>query len=312
MSKYPLPENELERIHKLKAYELLRSGKDPNLDIFVKAAQLIGNCPVAFVTIIGEDTQYIKSCVGVELDDIKREDTICQFTILSKEVLIIPDTFLDERTSANPLVRAANVRCYAGIPLLVEEGNALGTICIADFKPRVLEQAQIDDLKQLGEGVTQMLLSYKRKGQAEYFSEVFKITKSVICILDKQHRIKEVNLTLLNTFNVSKSKVIGKPFHEFIGEIEGFDYYEQLLQKQPSGLQFTKETAVEKHKPVKQLFIYFTVKVGMSLRPCATPARQKILKVWSVLQFYLWTSLSLKKSLTLLMLPLVWEMWTLF
>ncbi|MGK9121151.1 response regulator [Olivibacter jilunii] len=242
MRKFPIAENEPERIKQLKNYELLQPGRDPELDVFTKSASLICQSPIAFIAIIGENTQYVKSCIGMDIGDANREDTVCQFTILEKNPVVIPDTLLDDRTSSNTIIKEAKIRFYAGAPLLDEEGHALGTICVIDFQPRKLSEEQIDDLQQLGEGVTQMLLSRRRKAQAEVYSEIFKVTKNLICILDRDYRIKEANHTFLSVFELDDNNIKGNPFDELIGEANHFRTHIQLLKDQPRGIQFTKET----------------------------------------------------------------------
>ncbi|KKX49949.1 GAF domain-containing protein [Sphingobacterium sp. IITKGP-BTPF85] len=212
MEQYPVPENELERIRQLKSYELLGLGKDPDLDVFAQAACLITDCPAALIAMMEEDTQRIQSCVGMELDTVERRNTVCQYTIMSKDVLVIEDTFEDPRSATNPLIREGNIRFYAGVPLLDDEGHALGTICVIGFEPKSLSLKQVDSLGQLGKAVTKILLGKKRKVQAGYFEEVFHITNNMICVLDDQYRIKELNPAFSEALNIEKSKVLGASF----------------------------------------------------------------------------------------------------
>src|SRR5690606_20905610 len=158
MTNNVFPENELRRIEKLKSYELMGLGKDPELDVFAQAACLITDCPAALIAMMEQETQRIQSCVGMELDTVERKNTVCQYTIMSKEVLIIEDTFEDPRSSSNPLIREGNIRFYAGVPLMDEDGDVLGTICVIDFQPKSLSDRQKHLLEELGVGVTKILL----------------------------------------------------------------------------------------------------------------------------------------------------------
>jgi putative two-component system response regulator len=60
------------------------------------------------------------------------------------------DATKDPRFAQNPYVVAdPHVRFYAGIPLVVSEGVALGTLCVIDMKPRQVQQNELELLKSL-------------------------------------------------------------------------------------------------------------------------------------------------------------------
>lgn len=210
MTNQNFPENEWRRIEKLKSYELMGLGKDPELDVFAQAACLITDSPAALIAMMEEQTQRIQSCVGMELDTVERKNTVCQYTIMSTELLVIEDTFEDPRSSSNPLIREGNIRFYAGVPLMDEDGDVLGTICVIDFQPKSLSDRQKHLLEELGVGVTKILLGKKRKRQAGYFSEIFQLTNNVICVLDQDCQIKDVNPAFTNVLGISRSESIGQ------------------------------------------------------------------------------------------------------
>ncbi|MFD2553594.1 response regulator [Sphingobacterium tabacisoli] len=216
MKNNPVPPEELERLHRLQSYGLLGLGKEPELDVFAQAACLISDCPSALIAMMEENTQLIQSCVGMELDSVERSNTVCQYTIMSREALVIEDTFEDPRTSHNPLIREGGIRFYAGVPLLDDEGYVLGTICVIDFVPKSLSEKQISSLEQLGQAVSKILLGKKRKVQAGYFEEIFQVTNNIICVLDEGYDIKEVNPTFMQALNVSIDECIGQPFYQVL------------------------------------------------------------------------------------------------
>ncbi|WP_293889096.1 MULTISPECIES: response regulator [unclassified Sphingobacterium] len=212
------PENELRRIEKLKSYELMGLGKDPELDVFAQAACLITDCPAALIGMMEQETQRIQSCVGIALETVDRNNTLCQYTIMSKEVVIIEDTFDDVRSSSNPLIREGNIRFYAGVPLLDDDGDALGTICVIDFQPKKLSEKQVNSLAELGKAVTKILLGKHRKIQAGYFAEIFHLTNNIICVLDDMRHVKEVNPAFSKVLGLSRSNSLGKSIFTLLGD----------------------------------------------------------------------------------------------
>lgn len=217
MNYSPIPTNEIERLRRLTKYNLRGLGKEPDLDIFAQAACLITDCEASLIAIMEEDVQFIQSCIGLELDTVDRKNTVCQFTLLTKDVLIIEDTLADVRTSTNPLILAGKIRFYAGVSILDEDGFALGTICVIDYVPKKLSKKQVASLQQLGNAVAKVLLSKRRKVQAVYFEEVVAVSNNLICILNKELVIKEVNPSFEKVLQIAKDVCVGKSVNHLLG-----------------------------------------------------------------------------------------------
>lgn len=244
MKKYPVPENEAERLERLKIYDLLNLGKDPDLDVFAEAACLIADCPSSLIAMMEQETQTIQSCVGMSLDFVARKDTVCQYTIMDREVLVINDTFLDYRSSSNAIIREGGIRFYAGVPLIDEVGLILGTLCVIDYKPKTLSEAQINSLKKLGEAITKIFISKRKNIQAEYFSETFAITNNIICVLDNGFKLKNVNPAFEDVFQLKKNEVIERDFISLLGKNN--ERLKELYRDLPSnenGIDYTTYTA---------------------------------------------------------------------
>ncbi|RKS97526.1 response regulator [Chryseobacterium defluvii] len=218
MNKYPIPENEEERIKKLEFFDLLNLGKDPQLDVFAEVACLVCNCSASLIAMMERDTQTIQSCVGLPVDFVDRENTICQYSIATGEVLVINDTSLDERSCYNQMMKDAGVRFYAGVPLKDDEGYVLGTLCVIDFEPKTISDEQLGMLIKIGEAVTKMLMGKRKNIQAEYFEQTFSISNNLICVLDNHLMIKDVNPSFEKTFGLKKQQAQDQNFLTLLGE----------------------------------------------------------------------------------------------
>ncbi len=222
MSDFPLPGNEEARLERLALLDLINLPKDPELDIFAETICIITDSPAALISVMERKTQRMQSCVGMSLDTVERENTLCQYAIAIGEVVVINDTLLDDRSRENPLILAGGIRFYAGVPLLDEDGFALGTICAIDYKPKTISQKQIDGLQKLASAVTRMLLSRRETIDADYFQQTFDISNNLICVLDSQYRFKDVNPAFEKTFAVSKAQAIGRDFVDILGRNDQF------------------------------------------------------------------------------------------
>ncbi|MDP9387906.1 MAG: response regulator [Actinomycetota bacterium] len=133
----PRPSNEAERLAELRRYEVLDTSPEPAFDRITKLAATLFGAPWAFVSLVDEHRQWFKSACGLDVGATERRVAFCAHTILSNEVLAVPDAHLDPRFAHNPLVTGPpHLRFYAGAPLLSPAGHRVGSLCVAGPEPR--------------------------------------------------------------------------------------------------------------------------------------------------------------------------------
>ncbi|HEV3260784.1 MAG TPA: GAF domain-containing protein [Gemmataceae bacterium] len=146
----PAPPDEAERLADLHALQILDTPAEERFDRIVSLAASVFDVPIAYIALIGADRQWFKAQCGLRVDETGREVSFCSHTILQHDPLIIPDATLDERFRDNPLVLGdPYIRFYAGHPLRGPRGRNVGTLCLADRRPRSLSGRQIGVLGQL-------------------------------------------------------------------------------------------------------------------------------------------------------------------
>lgn len=145
-----LPANEDERISNLRSLNLLHTEPEERFDRLTRLAAEALEVPIALISLVDRDTQWFKSCIGLDASETSREVAFCAHAILEDSTLVVPDTLSDLRFADNPLVTAApNIRFYAGCPIKSRDNFALGTLCLIDTKPRQLSSRQQKILKDL-------------------------------------------------------------------------------------------------------------------------------------------------------------------
>lgn len=138
------------RLDVLSRYAILDTMAEEGFDRITKLASQLLQTPIALVSLIDKNRQWFKSCFGFSGTETSREVSFCAHAIYRTEPLIIHDATKDPRFAENPYVMAdPHVRFYAGIPLVVSEGVALGTLCVIDMKPRLVKPSELDVLKNL-------------------------------------------------------------------------------------------------------------------------------------------------------------------
>lgn len=137
---YPIAIDDKDRIKKLKEFEVLNEKEEPAFSRLTQLVQMFFNVPMVTITFIDEDTQYLKSPIGLgEVCVTSREISICNYTLTTDDVFVVPDLAADERFIPNPMVSGEPfLRFYAGAPIILVENQhsyRLGTLCLIDIKP---------------------------------------------------------------------------------------------------------------------------------------------------------------------------------
>ena len=152
MKKPDTPHDEETRLKTLRSLNILDTPAEERFDRLTRLAKRMFGVPIALVSLVDENRQWFKSCVGLSASETPRDISFCGHAILGNEVFIIPDATKDERFADNPLVlNEPNIRFYAGCPLRYLDGSKLGTLCIIDTAPRRLGEDDLEAFKDLAE-----------------------------------------------------------------------------------------------------------------------------------------------------------------
>jgi phosphoribosyl 1,2-cyclic phosphodiesterase len=146
-----LPASEPERLAALWDLGILDTDPEARFDRYTEVACSTFDVPMALVTLIDAERQWFKSHIGIDIAETHRDASMCAHAILGDDVFVVTDALRDERFADNPYVaRDPRLRFYAGVPLSTADGYRLGTLCIMDHRPRLLNEPQIERLRDLG------------------------------------------------------------------------------------------------------------------------------------------------------------------
>ena len=142
--------SETERLHTLRKYRILDTDPEVAFDDLALLASHICATPMAAISLVDEHRQWFKARVGLPVRETPRSISFCAHAIEQRGIFVVPDASKDERLRNNPQVTGdLHLRFYAGAPLITREGQALGTLCVVDRRPRQLSEAQMEALSVL-------------------------------------------------------------------------------------------------------------------------------------------------------------------
>jgi GAF domain-containing protein len=150
----PVLPNEAARLAALRRYAILDTPPDEAFDRVARLAASLFNAPIALISFLDSERAWFKSHVGTDIAEIPRDITLCNRTVLSDEINLVPNALEDPVFATNPLVIGEiGVRFYAGAPLITRDGHRIGVLCVVDTKPRTEfgseDQARLATLARL-------------------------------------------------------------------------------------------------------------------------------------------------------------------
>lgn len=147
-----------DRLTALRQYAIVDTPREEEFDSVVELLAEICETPIALMTLVEADRQWFKAEVGFGARETGLESSICSRILLEGDVVEIPDTWNDRRTTENPLcVTDPAIRFYAGAVLRTSAGVPLGSLCVLDHQPRTLTPLQRRTLRVLGAQVMKQL-----------------------------------------------------------------------------------------------------------------------------------------------------------
>lgn len=115
------------------------------------------------LALVNQNRQYLKSLTGINQEDSDRLLPLCVYAAQSLCGTMVEDTLQHHWFSQHSMVNSAPyIRFFAAIPLLGNNGDLAGNLCIVDHQPRTLYDWQIDTLKILARQ-TMLLIEHGRQ-----------------------------------------------------------------------------------------------------------------------------------------------------
>lgn len=168
-----IPENEQQRLAELVSFGLLETSPEEAFDRVTRELAHIFGAPISLMSLVDGESQHWKSQFGLPAALVTegksdRASSMCGHVVASGEVLVVDDTRVDPRFADNPFLQRCGIRFYAGAPLRTRSGNAIGTLCVIDTKPRKISDRERELLRMIADAVmTEVELRTASRGLSE-------------------------------------------------------------------------------------------------------------------------------------------------
>jgi signal transduction histidine kinase len=154
----PVADYEAQRLAQLKSYPISFTAQDDDFDDIARLASHICHTPIALISIVDRDHQWLKSHIGIDLNQTSREESFCNHTIQQEDILEIEDALQNNHFRHKRMVtHEPHIRFYAGAPLRNSSGYNLGSLCVIDSAPRKLNEYQREALRSLSKVAVNLL-----------------------------------------------------------------------------------------------------------------------------------------------------------
>jgi hypothetical protein len=147
------------RVEALQRLGVLDAPAEERFDRVVRLARQLFDVPTALVSLVDRDRVVHLARLGFDEREVPAADSFCTQAVRQDEMLVVEDATLDPRFVDNPYVtQPGGIRFYAGQPLVAPGGYRVGTLCIADTRPRRFTPEQAALLRDLAQWVQKELV----------------------------------------------------------------------------------------------------------------------------------------------------------
>lgn len=158
----PIPENEKERALHLASFDLDYSDISDNLKDLTHLAAKVAGTNISLVNLIDTYTQWSVANYGHSDGPADREESVCQYTIMSNQPLEVKKLSQDERfKNKDYVLNEPHFEYYFGIPLQTSEGYNLGALCVVDNVEKEISPEKVELLKIIANEIVSRLVAMK-------------------------------------------------------------------------------------------------------------------------------------------------------
>ncbi len=154
---------------------------DPEFDALAQELCDMTGAPYAMVNFIDQDRQFFAGLAAPPADagsqalvdveptpevgrEMDRDHGYCPHVVVRGKALVLGDVCDYPRFAGNPVVDKIGIRSYLGAPLIDDDGNTLGTVCVVDTETHEWGRPGLDIIKSMAAKVMDRIRERGERG----------------------------------------------------------------------------------------------------------------------------------------------------
>ncbi|WP_316822964.1 GAF domain-containing sensor histidine kinase [Pedobacter gandavensis] len=178
---FPLPQNEMQRLLNLSELDLDYSELFEEFKDLAMLAAKIAGTDISLINLIDSYTTWTISGYGLDIQQVPREESLCQYTILGEPQFEVSDLTKDQRFENKDFTKPPmSLRYYLGVPLTGPEGYQIGSLCVVHTQPKHMSPEKIEMLKIIANQVINRIQTYRAINELKGQLKNANVTKSKV------------------------------------------------------------------------------------------------------------------------------------
>lgn len=211
-------------IANMSLYDLFNENSEKDFMSLLKLACFVSDCKNAAITFIKDNIQVVSYTKGdIEPVVLKLSNSICKYTVQNDGFIQIPHLQTDQRLKDLIHNNNFSFNFYAGLIFITTDGDLQGTLCLFDHTSKFLSINQIEALEDISNQIINILNLRKKniegiqnKEEKEDFKILFNSSSDLICILDENQKILNINNASETILGISPLESLGVNISKFV------------------------------------------------------------------------------------------------
>ena len=172
------PGEEQQRLVAVNQLELLDKPEEERFARITRLVRRHFRSAAAAITLVDKDRAYYLSQDGLgPKRQTRRSNSLCSYVVQGKAPVVVADHSADSLSEVyKSLVDRLGLNFYAGMPIIIPDGYAVGALCVMDHIPRRFDRRDLESLADFAAIVAdEITIKSTAEAHRELISQVEKL-----------------------------------------------------------------------------------------------------------------------------------------